>query len=62
VKEVEGVAIGLSSSEGSGVAKSSSVRSALLPTRTVIKFGEARARASFRKVGREWKECLEQTS
>lgn len=62
VKEVEGVTIGLSRSEGSGVSKSSSVRSDLLPTSTVIRFGEARARASFRNVGREWKECREQTS
>lgn len=61
-KEVDGVSMGLSRSDGSGVSKLSSVKSALLPTSTVIRFGEARARASFKNVGREWKECLEQTS
>lgn len=45
-----------------GGLSSSSARSTLLPARMTERLGEARARASIRKVGREEKDAYEATS
>jgi len=58
----DGIIRGLSSREGSGMGGPSSVKSVLLPARIVMRLGEARARASPRKVDRALKEGREQTS
>lgn len=49
-------------SEGKLVGGDSAVRSSLLPARRRVRLGEARARASFRKVGSALKEEWEARS
>lgn len=60
---LDGVGIGSSNIDGSGsYCASESSKSFLFPARMTVSCGEARARASFRKVGRALKDAKEAMS